>query len=232
MFALAPSPLPPEHTIIHKYSVQCAPYNETGLLIFPMLATSLGARFGGCELFAVCSHRYRYIRRQCDGNGNGNGNSSDDTYRHIAVAVIAVSHLPARRPCAHFVCSPTTPALLLLLLLLRFCRRSLPILFVCSLVRLLLRTSTCFRCEPLPLPLPLSLPLALALAVLGQRLWAQQSEILVRMYRQAGRQRPYKRISRNWSNSIVRYVGSLRPEVVVWENIKEPKGLLQIRYAT
>lgn len=169
MFALAPSPLPPGHTIIHKYSVQCAPYNETGLLIFPMLATSLGARFGGCELFAVCSHRYRYIRRQCDGNGNdnGNGNSSDDTYRHIAVAVIAVSHLPARRPCAHFVCSPTTPALLLLLLLLRFCRRSLPISFVCSLVRLLLRTSTCFRCEPLPLPLPLSLPLALALAVLG-----------------------------------------------------------------
>lgn len=122
MFALAPSPLPPGHTIIHKYSVQCAPYNETGLLIFPMLATSLGARFGGCELFAVCSHRYRYIRRQCDGNGNdnGNGNSSDDTYRHIAVAVITVSLLP----CAHFVCSPTTPALLLLLLLLRFCRRS------------------------------------------------------------------------------------------------------------
>lgn len=96
MFALAPSPLPPGQTIIHKYSVQCAPYNATGLLIFPMLATSLGARFGGCELFAVCSHRYRYIRRQCDGNGNdnGNGNSSDDTYRHIAVAVIAVSLLP------------------------------------------------------------------------------------------------------------------------------------------
>lgn len=124
MFALAPSPLPPGHTIIHKYSVQCAPYNETGLSIFAILATLLGARFGGCELFAVCSHRYRYIRRQCDGNGNGNGNSSDDTYRHIAVAVIAVSPPRPRRPRAPLVCSPTTPALLLLLLLLRFCRRS------------------------------------------------------------------------------------------------------------
>lgn len=51
MFALAPSPLPPGHTIIHKYSVQYAPYNETGLLIFAILATLLGARFGGCELF-------------------------------------------------------------------------------------------------------------------------------------------------------------------------------------
>lgn len=109
---------------------------------------------------------------------------------------------------------------------------ALPIWFVCSLVRLLLRTSTCFRCEPLPLPLPLSLPLALALAVLGQRLWAQQSEILVRMYRQAGRQQPYKRISQNWSNSIVRYAVSVRSEVVALENIKQPKGIMQIRYAT
>lgn len=164
MFALAPSPLPPGQTIIHKYSVQCAPYNATGLLIFPMLATSLGARFGGCELFAVCSHRYRYIRRQCDGNGNdnGNGNSSDDTYRHIAVAVIAVSLLPA----------PATPLRPLCVFINNACSAfasasasasavALPIRsFVCSLVRLLLRTSTCFRCEPLPLPLPLSLPLA------------------------------------------------------------------------
>lgn len=105
----------------------------------------------------------------------------------------SLSSPPLRRHCAHFVCSPTTPALLLLLLLLRFCRRS-----AYSFIRLLVGSPAASYVDVLSLRASATASAAvaatgsLALAVLGQRLWAQQSEILVRMYRQAGRQRPYK----------------------------------------